>query len=59
MKKLPILLFLALGMGQLAIARGLKETTYLKNGNMFRDMPIENIPNIGVNAQNADGSNLT
>ena len=59
MKKLLILLILALGMGQLAIARGLKETTYLKKGNTFRGMPIENIPNIGVNAQNADGSNLT
>lgn len=46
-------------MGQLAIARGLKETTYPKKGNTFRGMPIENIPNIGVNAQNADGSNLT
>lgn len=59
MKKLLIFLILALGMSQLAIARDVKEAIYLKNGSTFRGMPLENIPNTGVNEQNADGSRLT
>lgn len=59
MKKLLIFLILALGINLSAIARGLKEAAYLKYESTFRGLSLESTPNTGVNAQNADGSNLT
>jgi len=56
MKKALLVLFLIIGSITVSIAQNVQEVVYLKNGSVVRGSVIEQVPNVSLKIQTADGS---
>lgn len=56
MKKALLVLFLMVGSITVSFAQNVQEVVYLKNGSVVRGNVIEQVPNVSLKIQTADGS---